>query len=81
MDECSICSSLFPSIFMVLPLIVKHTEQKIFKVLSEDPTGFQMFYSEGSERTVTYNDEQDEVDEVVERVSVHHVVHDLHPAF
>ena len=29
----------------------------------------------------TYDDEQDEIDEVVERVSIHHVVHDLHPAF
>lgn len=28
----------------------------------------------------TYDDEEDEVDEVVEGVSVHHVVHDLHPA-
>ena len=29
---------------------------------------------------VTYNDEEDEVDEVVEGVGIHDVVHDLHPA-
>lgn len=29
---------------------------------------------------VTYNNQQDEVDEVVEGMSIHHVVHDLHPA-
>lgn len=28
----------------------------------------------------TYNDQQNEVDEVVEGMCVHHVVHDLHPA-
>lgn len=28
----------------------------------------------------TYYDEQDKIDEVVEGVSIHHVVHDLHPA-
>ena len=29
---------------------------------------------------VTYDDEEDEVDEVVEGMGVHHIVHDLHPA-
>ena len=29
----------------------------------------------------TYYDEQDKIDEVVEGVSIHHIVHDLHPAF
>ena len=29
----------------------------------------------------TYYDKQDKIDEVVEGVSIHHVVHDLHPAF
>lgn len=29
----------------------------------------------------TYYDEQDKIDEVVEGVCIHHVVHDLHPAF
>lgn len=28
----------------------------------------------------TYNDQQNEVDEVVEGMCVHHVVHNLHPA-
>lgn len=28
----------------------------------------------------TYNDEQDEIDEIVEGVSIHHKVHDVHPA-
>lgn len=27
----------------------------------------------------TYNDEQNEVDEVVEGVSIHNIIHDLHP--
>lgn len=30
--------------------------------------------------THTHNDEEDEVDEVVERVGIHDVVHDVHPA-
>lgn len=29
----------------------------------------------------TYDDEQNEVDEVVEGVGIHDVVHDLHPTF
>lgn len=29
----------------------------------------------------TYNDKQNEVDEVVEGVGIHDVVHDLHPTF
>lgn len=29
----------------------------------------------------TYDDEEDEVDEVVEGVSIHHEIHDVHPAF
>lgn len=29
----------------------------------------------------TYDDEQNEVDEVVEGVGVHDIVHDLHPTF
>lgn len=29
----------------------------------------------------TYNDEEDEIDEVVEGVGIHDIVHDLHPAF
>lgn len=29
---------------------------------------------------VTYNDEQDEVNEVVKGVGVHYIIHDLHPA-
>ena len=28
----------------------------------------------------TYDDQQNEVDEVVEGMSIHHIVHDLHPA-
>lgn len=28
----------------------------------------------------TYNDEKDEVDEVVKGVGIHHIIHDLHPA-
>lgn len=29
----------------------------------------------------TYDDEQNEVDEVVEGVGVHDIIHDLHPTF
>lgn len=32
------------------------------------------------ELRVTYDNQQDEVDEVVEGMSIHHIVHDLHPA-
>ncbi len=31
-------------------------------------------------KSVTYNNQQNEVDEVVEGMSIHHVVHYLHPA-
>lgn len=35
----------------------------------------------GRNAVCTYDDEEDEVDEVVKGVSVHDVVHDVHPAF
>lgn len=40
----------------------------------------QYLHTAGSSRSGTYDDEKDEVDEIVEGVSVHHKVHDVHPA-
>lgn len=43
--------------------------------------GSLSFCPESPSSPDTYYDKQDKIDEVVERVSIHHVVHDLHPAF